>query len=58
MKKITATNYKKDKLYPVVARAVAEILYRGRVVAPVDVLLQMERITKQPIEDSQGSLNF
>lgn len=51
MKKITGTNYKKDKLYPAVARAVAEILEHGTVVTPVDVLLQMQRITKQQVED-------
>ncbi len=51
MKKLTTANYKKDKLYPAVARAMAEILKTGRVVAPVDVLLRMQRITKQQVED-------
>ncbi len=51
MKKLTTNNYKKDKLYPAVARAVAEILKTESVVAPVDVLLRMQRITKQQVED-------
>jgi hypothetical protein len=51
MKKLTASNYRKDKLYPPVARAVAEILKTERVVSPVGVLLQMQRLTKQQLED-------
>ena len=37
MKKLTSANYKQDQLYPVVVRAVAEILETGDVVAPVEV---------------------
>ena len=51
MKKTTSSNYTKDQLYPAVARAVAEILKTSTVVAPVDVLLYMQRITKQQYED-------
>ena len=51
MKKTTASNYKQDKLYPAVARAVAEILKTESFVTPVDVLLHMQRITKQQVED-------
>jgi len=51
MKKVTATNYQKDKLYPAVARAVAEILKTTNVVSPVEVLLRLGRITKQQCED-------
>ncbi len=51
MKTITATNYQKDKLYPAVARAVAEILKTTNVVTPVELLLRTERITKQKYED-------
>lgn len=51
MKKLTSTNYKQDKLYPGVARAMTELVGSGRVVAPVEVLLRMERITKQQYED-------
>lgn len=51
MKKITASNYTKDKLYPAVARAVTAILQRQNYVSPVDVLLENGRITKQHYED-------
>jgi hypothetical protein len=51
MKKLTAANYTKDKLYAPVARAVTEVLARNKYVAPVDVLLQLGRITKQHYED-------
>jgi hypothetical protein len=51
MKNLTSSNYTKDKLYPAVARAVAEILKTSPVVAPVEVLLRMQRITKQQYED-------
>ncbi len=51
MKSITATNYQKDELYPAVARAVAEILDTTNVVAPVELLLRMQRITKAQYED-------
>jgi hypothetical protein len=51
MKKITSSNYKKDKLYPSVARAMAELITAGGVVAPVELLLWMERITKEQYED-------
>lgn len=51
MKKLTAANFSKDSLYPSVTRAVHEVLERNGYVAPVDVLLQMQRITKQQYED-------
>jgi hypothetical protein len=51
MKKLTPANYTRDKLYPAVARAIAEILKTRPAVAPVDILLQMRRITKQQYED-------
>jgi hypothetical protein len=51
MKSLTSTNYQKDKLYPAVARAVAEILATTNVVTPVEVLLRMQRITKAQCED-------
>jgi len=51
MKKLTSANYTKDQLYPSVARAIAEILKRSSYVSPIEVLLQMERITKQQFED-------
>ena len=51
MKKLTAANYKKDRLYPAVARAVAEVLKTNGVVSAVDVLLRMQRLTRQQVED-------
>ena len=49
--KITTANYKKDKLYPAVVRAMTEILKEGTVLAPLEVLLRMQRITKKQVED-------
>lgn len=43
--------YQKDKLYPVVVRCVNELLQSSNVIAPVDVLLHLQRITKQQYED-------
>jgi hypothetical protein len=51
MKKLTVANYTKDQLYPAVARAMAEILRSSNAVAPVDLLLHMQRITKKQHED-------
>jgi hypothetical protein len=51
MKKITAANYRKDQLYASVAKAVSDILATSNFVAPVDVLLKLQRITKQQVED-------
>ena len=51
MKSITATNYQKDKLYPVVAQAVAGILETTNAVTPVELLLRLQRITKAQYED-------
>ncbi len=51
MKQITSTNYQKDSLYSVVARAVAELLKKSPVITPVDLLLQLQRITKAQLED-------
>ena len=51
MKKITSTNYQKDTLYPAVSRAIAEIVQDGEVVTPVEVLLRLQRISRQQYED-------
>ena len=51
MKRLTPSNYQKDQLYPAVARAMGEILKSGSVVAPVEVLLRLQRITKKQYED-------
>src|SRR5262245_30170210 len=49
MQQVTVTTYRQDPYYPRVVRAVATILARADVVAPVDVLLEMGNLT--PKED-------
>ncbi len=44
-------DYRKDSLYPSVTRAVAEILKTSNYVAPVELLLKIQRLTKQQYED-------
>ena len=47
MKKVSVTTYRKDKYYPRVVRAVAKVLTKSDVVAPVDVLIEMGNLTKK-----------
>src|SRR5919204_3767592 len=47
MKQVTVNTYRQDTYYPRVVRAVAAILSRSDVVAPVDVLLEMGNLTPQ-----------
>ena len=51
MKPINASNYQLDPLYPVVARAIAELLKSSDHFSPLDVLLHTQRVTKQQVED-------
>jgi len=51
MKTINKSNYQKHKLYPGIARTVAAILQTTNVVAPVELLLRLQRISKQQYED-------
>ncbi len=51
MKKVTAGNYKKDKWYPRVVRAVSEILADGDVVAPVEVFIRLNLLRRADLED-------
>jgi hypothetical protein len=51
MKTINKSNYQKHKLYPAIARTVAMILETNNVVTPVDLLLRLQRISKQQYED-------
>ena len=44
-------NYREDLLYPRIARAADDLLGRGNVVAPVDVLIAMELLTRERLED-------
>ncbi len=47
MKLVRLDTYKKDKYYPRVVRAIARILEKSDVVAPVDVLMGMGNLSKQ-----------
>jgi len=49
--KVTVNNYRKDKYYPRVVRAVARILSRSDVVTPVDVLMETGNLFKRNHED-------
>ena len=51
MRKVTLANYKNDPFYPKIVRAVAAIMRRQDVVAPVDVMLEMGRIKKEDFEN-------
>jgi len=48
---VSVTSYRDDKLYPRVAQAVEALLARGKVVAPVDVLVEMGLLDPKHIED-------
>ena len=49
MKTVTVENYREDKYYSRVVRAVAKILSRSNMVAPVDVLLEMGNLKKDSV---------
>lgn len=49
--KVSVNTYRHDPLYPRIVRAVGEILRRGNVVAPVDVLVAMELLRPEHLED-------
>ncbi|WP_144057756.1 hypothetical protein [Novipirellula maiorica] len=51
MKKITVENYKQDKYYEKVVRAMAAVLERQENVSPIDVMLQLQRLTPKQVED-------
>jgi len=44
-------NFRDDPLYPKVARAVEQLLARGKTVAPVDVLVAMGLLSPAQVED-------
>lgn len=48
---VSVTTSREDPLYPRIARAVAAILERGTVVAPVDVLVGMGLLAPDHLED-------
>lgn len=47
---ITIHTYREDPLYPQIVRAVASILERGKVVAPVQVLVEMSFLRAEQLE--------
>jgi hypothetical protein len=47
----TVTEYRQDSLYPRIGRAVEEILQRGKVVMPVEVLVVMGLLTREDLDD-------
>lgn len=44
-------DFRSDPLFPRIARAVAELLASGKIVAPIDVLVGMNILTRAHIED-------
>jgi hypothetical protein len=47
MNKVTVNSYQKDKYYPRVVRAIARVLAKSDVVAPVEVLIEMGNLSKK-----------
>jgi hypothetical protein len=47
----TIAGYHEDRLFPRIERAVATILERGKVVAPVDVLVEMGLLALEHLDD-------
>ena len=48
---VIVDTYRDDPLYPRIVRAVAKQLARGKVVAPVDVLVNMGMLKSERVED-------
>jgi hypothetical protein len=51
IRKPTLADYRQDTLYPRLVRAVQDLLQRGKVVTPVEVLVGMELLTREHLED-------
>ena len=51
MKKITLDNYRTDKYYLRIVRAVEVLLARGDVVAPVEVFVEMKLLSPESVND-------
>ncbi len=47
MKTVTVNTYRKDTYYPRVVRAIAKVLSKSDVVAPVEVLIEMGNLSKK-----------
>ena len=48
---ISVDTYRDDKLYPRIVKAARTLLARGKVVAPVDVLIRMGPLEPKRLED-------
>src|SRR5437763_3662725 len=48
---VTVSTFQNDEMFPQIERVVAAILAKGKVVAPVDVLVGMELLTPKQVED-------
>ena len=48
---VSVETYRRSPLYPRIVRAVARLLARGKVVAPVDVLIGMDLLKPKSLED-------
>ena len=51
MKNITRANYRTDKYYPRIVRAVEALLAQGDVVAPIEVFVAMNLLTRDSLTD-------
>jgi hypothetical protein len=49
--RVTADDFRKDPMFPRIARAVAALLAHGKVVAPVGVLVEMDILEPKDLED-------
>jgi hypothetical protein len=59
MKKITASNYKKDKYYKKVAKAISQILAKNNYVSPIDVFIELGYLSKENYENWRfGRINY
>ncbi len=58
-RKSTVANFKTDPFYPCIVRAVDALLRRGNVVAPVEVLVEMELVRREQVEEwRRGRVRF
>lgn len=53
---IDLATFRDDPLYPKLTRAVGAILTRGKVVAPIEVLVEMQLLTRRDIDDWRRGL--
>lgn len=51
MKKVCVDSFRTDPMFPRIERTVAELLAKGSVVAPVDVLVGLELVRSEHIEE-------